>query len=221
MNELAAPPAVAAKVFGDRLGLAERYAARLASDGVTRGLLGPREVDRLWDRHLLNSAALSELLPAGARVVDVGTGAGLPGIPLAIRRPDLEVQLVEPMQRRVDFLVEVLRELELGTQLRAIRGRAEDPVTQRAVGDANWVVARAVAPLDRLVRWCLPLLAPGGRLLALKGETAAEELARSRAELRRHGAGEMDVRIVGEGVLEVPTWVVVVGRSGGSKRGGR
>jgi 16S rRNA (guanine527-N7)-methyltransferase len=222
VSELAAP-AAAAKVFGDRLAVAERYASRLAGDGVTRGLLGPREVERIWDRHLLNSAALCELIPAAARVVDVGSGAGLPGLPMAIRRPDLRIDLVEPMQRRVEFLSEVVTELELGTTVRVLRGRADEPAVAAVAGNADWVVARAVAPLDRLVRWCLPLLAPAGRLLALKGATAADEVTEHRAALRACGAQVLAVEKLGAGVLEGPTWVVVVSadRSGQKTRGSR
>lgn len=214
-----APPPAARAVFGDRLDLAQRYAARLAGDGVQRGLIGPREAVRLWERHLLNSAVLSDFLPLGARIVDVGTGAGLPGLVLAIRRPDLRVDLVEPMQRRVEFLDEVIAELGLGTGVRTIRGRAEDAAVRRAVGHSDWVVARAVAPLDRLVGWCFPLLSAGGTLLALKGASATEEVGRCGGALRRLGARRIEVRPAGDGVLATPTWVVVVSRIDGSANG--
>jgi 16S rRNA (guanine527-N7)-methyltransferase len=212
------PPAARA-VFGDRLDLAEHYAARLADEGTVRGLIGPREVGRIWERHVLNSAVLTDLVPVGARVVDVGSGAGLPGVPMAIRRPDLAVDLVEPMQRRVDFLTETVDVLGLTGSVRVIRGRAEDAAVLDVAGKSDWVVARAVAPLDRLVRWCLPLLAPGGRLLALKGRTAAEEVSRNRQAMRQCGAGEIDVERIGEAWLGTPTWVVVVQRSAGTTRG--
>jgi 16S rRNA (guanine527-N7)-methyltransferase len=214
----AAPPAALA-VFADRLDLAQRYAARLASEGTVRGLIGPREVDRLWERHLLNSAVLTDLVPVGARVVDVGSGAGLPGVPMAIRRPDLAVDLVEPMQRRVDFLTETVDGLGLAGAIRVIRGRADDAAVVNVAGNSDWVVARAVAPLDRLVRWCLPLLAPGGRLLALKGRTAVDEVAEHRAAMRRCGAGEIDVERIGAAWLGTPTWVVVVRSSPARTRG--
>jgi 16S rRNA (guanine527-N7)-methyltransferase len=213
VSVLAVPPALAGELFGERLALAETYAARLAGDGTTRGLIGPREVDRLWDRHLLNSAVLCDLIPTGARVVDVGSGAGLPGLPMAIRRPDLRVDLVEPMRRRVEFLLEVVTQLDLSATVRVLRGRADDPAVIEAAGTSDWVVARAVAPLDRLVAWCLPLLSSGGRLLALKGASAADEVARCRAEMRRLGAAAIDVQELGAGVLTVPTHVVVVGRT--------
>jgi 16S rRNA (guanine527-N7)-methyltransferase len=210
---LVAPPAGARAIFGDRLELAQRYAALLAADATVRGLIGPREAGRLWDRHLLNSAILCDLIPAGARVVDVGTGAGLPGLAMAVRRPDLRLDLVEPLQRRVAFLESAVAELGLGASVRVIRGRAEEREVVRAVGNSDWVVARAVAPLDRLVRWCLPLLSKRGRLLALKGDSAQDEVARSTPAMRRYGAGQIDVEQIGTAVLEVPTWVVVVRRA--------
>ena len=204
------PPAAAGSVFGDRLALARRYAARLADDGVARGLLGPREAARIWDRHLLNCAVLTDLLPPGARVVDIGSGAGLPGLPMAIRRPDLRVKLVEPMLRRCAFLTETVEELRLAGQVDVLRGRADDASVRAALGGSDWLTARAVAPLDRLVEWCLPLLARGGTLLALKGTRAAAEVAEHRAALRRLGAADVRVRQVGVDVLAEPTWVVTV-----------
>jgi 16S rRNA (guanine527-N7)-methyltransferase len=215
-----APPPAARILFGERLDLAQRYAGWLAGEGTSRGLIGPREVPRLWERHLLNSAVLCDLVPSGARVVDVGSGAGLPGLPMAIRRPDLRVDLVEPMQRRVDFLNEVVADLELPGAVRVIRGRAEDPVVRAEVGGADWVVVRAVAPLDRLVRWCLPLLSERGTLLALKGERAADEVARHRAAIRRSGVRTIEVRQLCA-VPDAPpesserTWVVVASRGDG------
>ena len=211
-------PAAAGAVFGTRLPLALDYVQRLATDGVERGLLGPREVPRLWDRHLLNCAVLTELLPESARVVDVGSGAGLPGIVLALRRPDLQVALVEPMQRRVAFLEEAVAGLGLTATVRVVRGRAEDRDVRRSVGGGDWVTARAVAPLDRLVKWCLPLVSPGGRLLALKGARAAEEVAEHQGALRRLGATEVAVRTLGRDLLAEPTWVVLVRRGGSGGR---
>lgn len=205
-------PAAAAQVFGAQLGLARRYADLLASAGVQRGLLGPRETDRVWDRHLLNSAVLTDLVPAGARVVDVGSGAGLPGLVMAIRRPDLRADLIEPMQRRVDFLTETVEQLGLGDRVRVVRGRAEDAEIVRRAGNADWVVARAVAPLDRLVRWCLPLLSARGRLLALKGAGVAEEAQLHATALRRSGARLAGIERLGDDVLVRCTWVAVVTR---------
>jgi 16S rRNA (guanine527-N7)-methyltransferase len=207
-------PAPAAELFGARVDLARRYADRLAGDGVLRGLIGPREADRIWERHLLNSAVLTDLLPMGARVVDVGSGAGLPGLAMAIRRPDLRLDLVEPMQRRTDFLAEVVEELGLGSAVRVIRGRADDPDVVRQVGNSDWAAARAVAPLDRLVRWCLPLLSARGRLLALKGSGVAAEVQQHRAALRRLGARVVEVAELGGEVLQQTTWVAIVTRTG-------
>ena len=209
----AAPPN-AAIVFAERLPVAVAYAELLATAGIERGLIGPREAPRLWERHLLNCAVLSDLLPPDARVVDVGSGAGLPGLVLAVRRPDLRVDLVESLQRRVEFLTLAIETLGLGGQVRVTRGRAEDRTVVEAVGAAEWVTARAVAPLDRLSRWCLPLLVPGGSLLAMKGSRARSEAAAHAEAIRR--AGGRDVRTV---ELPVPgsdeASAVVVMRRGG------
>ena len=205
------PPASAHDVFGAALPLVERYAALLAGPGVERGLLGPREAPRLWERHLLNCAGLAELLPEGAVVADVGSGAGLPGVVLAALRPDLTVVLVEPLLRRATFLEEVVAELGLRTAV-VRRARAEELAGSQVV---DVVVARAVAPLDRLAGWCLPLLAPGGRLLALKGERADDELATSRPALTKAGAADAVVVEVGDPALGTSARVVVVTRGTG------
>ncbi|MQA93114.1 MAG: 16S rRNA (guanine(527)-N(7))-methyltransferase RsmG [Streptosporangiales bacterium] len=200
------PPSAAAGLFGERLPVAEHYAALLATAGVVRGIIGPREVDRLWDRHLLNCAVVGELIEDGASVVDVGSGAGLPGVVLGIMRPDLSVTLLEPLLRRTVFLEECVAELGLkGVTVR--RGRAEDVAGELA---ADVVTARAVAPLDRLARWGLPLLRPGGELLALKGERAEEELSAARDELSWLGASNAEVVRVGHGKVEPATTVVRV-----------
>lgn len=203
-------PVAAGAIFGDRLMLVHRYAELLTEHGVERGLIGPREVERLWDRHLLNSAVIGEVIEPGARLVDVGSGAGLPGIPLAIARPDLTVILVEPMARRVDWLSFVVAELDL--PVRVVRGRAEEVAVKTAVGGADAVTARAVAPLGRLAGWCLPLLRPAGRLVAIKGASAPEEVERDRADLIAAGGRDPRVAQCGVGVLDVPTTVVVVER---------
>jgi 16S rRNA (guanine527-N7)-methyltransferase len=176
-TEVAVPPEARA-VFGAAVDAAAEYARLLATEGTVRGLIGPREVPRLWDRHLLNSAAIASLVPDGARVVDVGSGAGLPGIPLALARSDVTVTLLEPLARRVAFLTECVERLGL-ERVTVRRGRAEEGPILRDLGGADVVTARAVAPLDKLAGWCLPLLRPGGRLLAMKGSTAADELAAS------------------------------------------
>lgn len=204
-------PEVGEVVFGGEIAAARRFAELLAEQGVRRGVIGPREVERLWDRHLLNSAVLTELLPPNCRVVDVGSGAGLPGIPLAIARPDVSLTLLEPMARRVAWLREVVAELDLSVEV--VRGRAEEgPVQQRLAGQ-DVVTARAVAPMERLARWCLPLLRPQGQLLALKGATAQDELDRDAAAIEKAGGGAREVVSCGDRALEVPTTVVVVRRT--------
>ncbi|MBB5154300.1 16S rRNA (guanine527-N7)-methyltransferase [Saccharopolyspora phatthalungensis] len=203
-------PSVARVVFGERLALAERFVELLREHGIQRGLVGPRELDRLWERHLLNSAVIAELLPPNCRVLDVGSGAGLPGVPLAIARPDLNLTLLEPMARRVTWLQEVITELALTVEV--VRGRAEEGPVRERLADQDSVTARAVAPMERLAKWCLPLLRPGGRLLAMKGESAAEELDRDAAAIAAAGGGGGEVVSCGVGVLEVPTTVVVVER---------
>jgi 16S rRNA (guanine527-N7)-methyltransferase len=203
----AAPPAARA-FFGDHLEVMTAYASLLAGAGVERGLIGPREVPRLWDRHLLNCAVVAELIRSGAAVDDVGSGAGLPGMVLALIRPDLEVTLVEPLLRRATFLTEAVGQLGLGN-VSVVRERAEDRARRRA-GAADVVTARAVAPLGRLVGWCLPLVRPGGCLLAFKGQTADAEVEAARADLRRAGAASVEVLKVGAGVVEPATTVVRV-----------
>ncbi|WP_370945845.1 16S rRNA (guanine(527)-N(7))-methyltransferase RsmG [Amycolatopsis sp. cg5] len=203
--------AVAARtVFGDRIDQAEAYVELLRVHGVERGLIGPREVDRLWERHVLNSAVIGERVPKGARVVDVGSGAGLPGVPLAIARPDLDIVLLEPMARRVDWLAEVADKLDLPITI--VRGRAEERQVRADLGGADVVTARAVAPLAKLAGWCLPLARPEGILLALKGASAAEEIERDRDAVRRSGGGTPELFEVGAAVLEVPSLVVVIPR---------
>jgi 16S rRNA (guanine527-N7)-methyltransferase len=197
-------------VFGDRYPLAERYAALLASSGVDRGLIGPREGDRLWERHLLNSAVLAELVTQGCRVLDVGSGAGLPGIPLALARPDLSIVLLEPMARRVAWLREVVTALGLTVEVH--RGRAEDPVVRGELGGNDVVTARAVAPLGRLASWSLPLVAPGGRLLAIKGAGADEEASRDVVAVRAAGGAAVEIVQCGVNIVHPPTTVIVVRR---------
>ena len=208
-------PEVAASVFGDALAAAERYVARLATDGVERGLIGPREVGRLWERHVLNSAAVAEAVPHGARVVDVGSGAGLPGIPLGLARADLSLTLVEPMARRVEFLTEAVAELEGvlgGPRWSVVRGRAEERAVAGAVGPVDVVTARAVAPLPRLVAWCRGLLRPGTQLVALVGARAVAELPAVRPELEAAGMRDIEPRAVGADLGEAATTVVVMTR---------
>jgi 16S rRNA (guanine527-N7)-methyltransferase len=207
-----APPPAAAEVFGDQLGSAQRYAQILAGAGVERGLLGPRETDRLWDRHLLNSVAVNELLDTSDQIADIGSGAGLPGIPLALARPDLRVTLIEPLLRRSDFLREVVD--DLGMDVTVVRGRAEELAVRQRVGEMDAVVSRAVASLDKLTKWSMPLLRPGGRMLALKGARADDELAEHRRGMRQLGAVDARVVTCGEAYLNPPATVVTARREG-------
>ena len=207
-------------MFGDRLALARRFTALLADTGVSHGLIGPREVPRLWDRHVLNCAVIHPAIAAGQMVIDVGSGAGLPGLALAIARPDLDLHLVEPMLRRTSWLSMAVDELEL-TNVTVYRGRAEQ---FWGVLSAPVVTARAVARLGELAGWCLPLVLPGGSMLALKGSRAAEELEADRAVVRRLGAVAEVIESFGRGVVDPETTVlrVVLGdrparRSGGKK----
>jgi 16S rRNA (guanine527-N7)-methyltransferase len=211
---MATEPPAAAALFGDRIDLARRYVELLAGPGIERGLIGPREAGRLWDRHLLNCAVLGALLPAGARVVDIGSGAGLPGIPLALARPDCRIDLVEPLLRRSTFLDEVVADLAL-TGCRVIRARAEDAID--AAGGADVVTARAVAPLAKLARWAAPLLRPGGMMLILKGASAADEVARDGAAARAVGLVDLSVLSVGGEVVEEPATVVSARLAGGRR----
>ncbi|WP_245234122.1 16S rRNA (guanine(527)-N(7))-methyltransferase RsmG [Mycobacterium sp. PS03-16] len=203
-------PAAAAAVFGDRLALAQQYVDLLATAGVERGLIGPRETERLWDRHVLNSAALGELMVAGERVADIGSGAGLPGIPLALARPDVHVTLIEPMLRRSEFLREVVAELSLDVAV--VRGRAEEREVVGEVGELDAVTSRAVASLDKLVGWSMPLLRHDGRMLALKGARAEAEIEEHRRVLARSGAADVRVMRCGADYLDPPVTVVVARR---------
>ncbi|MDX3076369.1 16S rRNA (guanine(527)-N(7))-methyltransferase RsmG [Streptomyces sp. NPDC088354] len=215
--ELPPAPEAAREVFGERFADAVRYAELLAEAGVGRGLIGPREVPRLWERHLLNCAVLSEVIPHGASVCDVGSGAGLPGIPLALTRPDLTITLLEPLLRRTTFLEEAVRLLGLDN-VEVVRGRAEEMIGKLPPVDV--VTARAVAPLERLAGWGMPLLRPHGEMAVLKGDTAEEELKAARAALSRLGAAETSVVQVGEGVVDPQSTVVRVlaGESPGGVR---
>jgi 16S rRNA (guanine527-N7)-methyltransferase len=193
-------------VFGAASDAARRFANLLASDGVERGLIGPREAPRLWERHLLNCAVVRPLLPEGVGVADVGSGAGLPGLVWALARSDLDVTLVEPMLRRVRFLEAAVRRLDL-SNVDIVRARAEELHGAR---DFDVVAARAVAPLSRLATWCLPLVRPGGMMAALKGASAADELAEASSTISRLAGSSGRVATYGRGVLETPARVVIV-----------
>ncbi|TDL44538.1 16S rRNA (guanine(527)-N(7))-methyltransferase RsmG [Kocuria rosea] len=195
----------AERLFGERLPLAERYVAHLASSGIVRGLIGPREVPRLWSRHVLNCAVVEELIATGARVADVGSGAGLPGLCLALARPDLRITLIEPLERRVQWLDEVVADLGL-TNVRVLRSRAEQ--ARDEVGEVDVVTARAVSALVGLVDITLPLLRGTGELLALKGRSAADEVRKAQKKLDRIGARSTEIVPAGASLLEEPTTVV-------------
>ena len=204
-----ATPGAAATVFGEHLPLAEEFVRVLADTGISHGLIGPREAPRLWDRHVLNCALVHFLIPSdagGQRVIDIGSGAGLPGLALAIARPDLELHLVEPLSRRTGWLSGVAAQLELDNVV-IHTARAESMWDRLS---APWVTARAVSGIVQLAQWTLPLLSPRGSLLALKGSRAAGELAEHRAALRRLGAVQADVESIGEGIVTDPTIVLRV-----------
>ncbi len=193
-------------VFGQRLDLAVQYAELLTSEGVVRGMIGPREAPRIWERHLLNCGVLAEAFSEDETVADIGSGAGLPGIALAIVRPQLAVTLVEPLLRRTTFLTEVIEILGLNN-VEVVRARAEE-LHGRRTFDA--VTSRAVAPLGRLLDWSVPLARRGGAVVAMKGASAGEEIAGATKVLRRHRVGPATVELYGQGVLTPPTTVVRV-----------
>jgi 16S rRNA (guanine527-N7)-methyltransferase len=197
------PPQGAAAVFGSALDSAEVYAGMLATRGVEHGLIGPHEVPRLWDRHLLNCAVVAELIDSQpATLVDIGSGAGLPGIVLAMVRPELNVILLEPMDRRCRFLTDCIAELGL-SNASVLRARAQDAVLR-----ADIATARAVAPLDRLAELAVRLVRPGGMVLAIKGQTAADELKKARPVLKRLGIRSAEVVRAGQGKVVPATTVV-------------
>lgn len=177
---LVSDDAIADRLYRDNYKTIRQYVDILLSRGVDWGLIGPREIGRLWERHILNSIALESLIPEGCRVADVGSGAGLPGIPLAILRPDLEMTLIEPMLRRSNFLTEALDELGLDDRVTVVRGRAED-----ADLHVDVVVSRAVAKLATLINWTADLIVESGSLLALKGQSADDEVVKAKKELSK------------------------------------
>ncbi|MES7598709.1 16S rRNA (guanine(527)-N(7))-methyltransferase RsmG [Cutibacterium acnes] len=177
---LVSDDASADRLYRDNYKTIRQYVDILVSRGVDWGLIGPREIGRLWERHILNSIALESLIPEGCRVADVGSGAGLPGIPLAILRPDLEMTLIEPMLRRSNFLTEALDELGLDDRVTVVRGRAED-----ADLHVDVVVSRAVAKLATLINWTADLIVESGSLLALKGQSADDEVVKAKKELSK------------------------------------
>lgn len=195
-------PAAAVELFGPTLDQAAAYAQLLCDEGIEWGLIGPREAPRIWSRHVAHCALLAELVPVGARVVDVGSGAGLPGIPLAILRPDLAVTLLEPLARRVRFLELAVDRLGLDNAK-----ISQTKANLHARDDADVVTARAVAPLTRLGEWTLPLLKRGGLLLSIRGESAAAEAAAAEGDLTRLGAADVNVQTIERAGLEPLTVV--------------
>ncbi|APF41837.1 16S rRNA (guanine(527)-N(7))-methyltransferase RsmG [Neomicrococcus aestuarii] len=194
----------AEKIFGDRFDLAQRFVQHLATSGMERGLLGPREVPRLWGRHVLNCAVIGEHIPQGVTVADVGSGAGLPGLALAIARPDLSLTLIEPLERRCLWLNEVIEDLELDNVV-VMRGRAEQMVD---FVNADVVTARAVSALTNLIPWSVPLLHGSGEMLAIKGRSAQEEIEKARKVVKKAGGSTPEILIAGADILEEPTTLV-------------
>jgi 16S rRNA (guanine527-N7)-methyltransferase len=199
-------PASAKELLGDRAARLSPYAALLAGPAAADGLLGPREVPRLWERHLLNCGAVVDDLPMGADILDIGSGAGLPGLVWALLRPDLHLVLVEPLLRRAGFLRSAAAALGLA-DVEVVRARAEELVGRH---EADVVAARAVAPLARLAASCLPLVRPSGEMWALKGQGAAREVAEAGMALQRGGASNVRIATYGETVLQPPTTLVRV-----------
>lgn len=206
VTEAPSAPDVARGVFSDALPQVAAYADLLATEGILRGLIGPREVPRLWERHLLNCAVVTDLVEEGASVCDIGSGAGLPGLVMALRRPDLQVTLVEPLLRRTTFLDEVVAGLGL-ENVEVRRGRAEELHGSRTF---DVVTSRAVAPLDRLARWSLPLVRSGGSFLAMKGSSADSEIAAASTVMTRERGEVVGIVELGADFLEHPVRVVKV-----------
>jgi 16S rRNA (guanine527-N7)-methyltransferase len=203
VKQFEAEPESANAIFGPQIEKARAFAQKLANDSDDLGLLGPRELDKLWSRHILNSAVVSESVKAGDLVADVGSGAGLPGIPMAIALPEANFVLIEPMERRSNWMLEVIEELGL-TNVEVKRARAEEILDLKF----DIVTARAVAALDKLLRLTVHLLKPGGSLIALKGSKAAEEIEAAKKLQKKLGIASFEIQICGEKFLDEPTSVV-------------
>ena len=203
MKQFEAEPESAKAIFGPQIDQARAFAQKLANDSDDLGLLGPRELDKLWSRHILNSAVVAETVKTGDLVADVGSGAGLPGIPMAITLPEANFVLIEPMERRSNWMLEVIEELGL-TNVQVRRARAEEVLDLKF----DIVTARAVAALDKLLRMCVPLLKPGGSLIALKGSKAAEEIEAAKKLQKKLRIASFEIQICGKKFLAEPTSVV-------------
>ena len=203
MKQFEAEPESAKAIFGLKIDEARAFSQKLANDSDDLGLLGPRELDKLWSRHVLNSAVVAEMVKPGDHVADVGSGAGLPGIPMAIGLPEAHFVLIEPMERRSNWMLEVIQELGL-TNCEVRRARAEEVLDLKF----DIVTARAVAALDKLLRLTVPLLKPGGSLIALKGSKAAAEIEAAKKLQKKLGIASFEIQICGEKFLAEPTSVV-------------
>jgi 16S rRNA (guanine527-N7)-methyltransferase len=203
VKQFEAEPESAKEIFGPQIEEARAFAQKLANDSDDLGLLGPRELDKLWSRHILNSAVVAETVKAGDLVADVGSGAGLPGIPMAIALPEAHFVLIEPMERRSTWMLEVIQELGLAN-VEVRRARAEEVLDLKF----DIVTARAVAALDKLLRLTVPLLKLGGSLIALKGSKAAEEIEAAKKLQKKLGIASFEIQICGEKFLAEPTSVV-------------
>lgn len=208
LTEVEVPPVGTEEYFGEAFPLAQRYAEHLATTGIEWGLIGPRELDRLWSRHILNCAVVAEFVGDDDVVGDVGSGAGLPGIPIALMRPEVTVVLIEPMERRVDWLTMVVDDLGL-ENVRIVRARVEDLVDEEMF---TVVTARAVKAMATLVEWTHEVIGPEGRILALKGASVDSELVKAKKLLKRYRFGQPTVHLVDGGILETPSRVVEIAK---------
>lgn len=208
LSALEIPPAGTEEFFGAAYPAAQRYAQHLATTGIEWGLIGPREIDRLWTRHILNCAVVAEFIDDSDVVGDVGSGAGLPGIPIALLRPEAQVVLIEPMERRVEWLKMVVDDLGLDN-VRIVRARVEELVDEEMF---TVVTSRAVKAMTTLIEWTHEVMGPEGRILALKGASVEAELAKTKKLLKRYRLSQPEIHIVDGGILDVPSRVVEIAK---------